>query len=90
MDQIAFVHVVLASAKPSAPHAAAIENLGEATLDQLAATAHRLASDPGSQPRPISVDRSPSVLVAMPAQVALVDRIRRLMPTGSPQAIEMA
>ena len=45
---------------------AAIENM----VDQLAAPTHRLAPDPRSQPRPVGVDGSPGVLVAMPAQVA--------------------
>jgi len=40
-------------------------------LDQLAAPAHGLASDPGFQACPVGVDRSPRRLIAMPAQTAL-------------------
>ena len=70
MDQIALVDI-LASAQPGPPHAAAIEDMGEGSLDHLAAPPHRLAPDPGFQPRPVGVDRSPGRLVAMPAQIAL-------------------
>ena len=49
MDQITFVDV-LATAQPRAAHAAAIQNMGEAALDHLAALAHGLAPDPRFQP----------------------------------------
>src|SRR5271169_448203 len=67
MDQVALVDV-LASAQPRPAHAAAIEDLGEAALDQFAASAHRLAPDPRFQPRPVGVDGFPGRLVAMPAK----------------------
>jgi hypothetical protein len=38
---------VFASAQSSAPLAAAIEDVGEGALDQLAAPAHGFAPDPG-------------------------------------------
>src|SRR5208283_2720150 len=65
VNQIAFVDV-LASAQPCATHAAAIEDMGEGPLVQFAAPAHRLATGPRFQPRPIGVDRAPRRLVAMP------------------------
>ena len=70
MDQIALVQV-FASAQPSPSHPAAIEDMGEGTLDQFAAPSHRLSPDPGFQPRPVGVDGSPGRVVAMPAQIAL-------------------
>src|SRR5208337_1045948 len=70
MDQVALVDI-LASAQPGAAHAAAIEDMGEAALDQFAAPAHRLAPDPRFQPRPIGVDCFPGHLVAMPAKIAV-------------------
>ena len=57
--------------RPGAAHAAAIEDMGEGALDQLAAPAHRLAPDIRSQPHPIGVDHFARRLVAMPTQVAL-------------------
>src|SRR6516162_10190783 len=66
MNQVALVNV-LASAQPGAAHAAAIEDMGEAALDQFAAPAHGLATDPRSQSRPVGVDRFARRLVAMPA-----------------------
>src|ERR1700755_2782461 len=62
VDQIALVDV-LASAQPGAPHAAAIEDMGEGPLDQLAAPAHRLAPDRGFQTRPGGVERSTGGIV---------------------------
>src|SRR6516162_10660166 len=45
--------------------------MGEAALDQFAAPAHGLATDPRSQPRPVGVDRFARRLVAMPAKIAI-------------------
>jgi len=45
MDQITLVDV-LASAQPCPTHAAAIEDMGEGTLDQFGSSAHGLAPDP--------------------------------------------
>ena len=70
MDQVALVEV-FPSAQPGAAHAAAIEDMGEGALDQLAAPAHGLAPDIRSQPHAIGVDRFARRLVAMPTQVAL-------------------
>src|ERR1700723_956418 len=70
MDQISLVHV-LASAQPRPSHAAAIEDMGERTLDQFAAPAHGLSPDPGFQPGAVGVDGSSGRLVAMPAEIAL-------------------
>src|ERR1700693_5569840 len=56
MDQVALVEV-LPPAQPGAAPAAAIEDMGEGALDQLAAPAHGLAPDIRSQPHAIGVDR---------------------------------
>lgn len=70
MDQITLVNI-LAPAQPCAAHAAAIQDVGKATLDHLATLAHRLASDGGSQARPIGVDGLLGSLVAVPAQISI-------------------
>src|ERR1700683_2667757 len=67
MNQVALVEV-LPPAQPGAAHAAAIEDMGEGALDQLAAPAHGLAPDIRSQPHAIGVDRFARRLVAMPTQ----------------------
>jgi hypothetical protein len=62
---------VFASAQPRPPHAAAIEDMSEGTLDEFAAPTHGLSPNPGFQPRPVGVDGSLGRLVAMPAEIAL-------------------
>ena len=78
MDQVALVEV-LPSAQPGAAHAAAIEDMSEGALDQLAAPAHGLAPDIRSQPRAIGVDRFAPRLVATPTA-----RIRRCASSTRP------
>src|SRR3546814_20056354 len=75
VDQITLVNI-LAPAQPRAAHAAAIQDVGKATLDHLTTLAHRLASDGGFQARPIGVDGILGSLVAVPAQIP----IRRCRP----------
>src|SRR3546814_14398987 len=60
-----------APAQPRAAHAAAIQDVGKATLDHLTTLAHRLASDGGFQARPIGVDGLLGSLVAVPAQISI-------------------
>src|SRR3546814_4287590 len=70
VDQITLVNI-LAPAQPRAAHAAAIQDVGKATLDHLTTLAHRLASDGGFQARPIGVDGLLGSLVAVPAQISI-------------------
>ncbi len=74
---------VLASAQPSAAHAAAIEDMGEAALGQFAAPTHRIATDPGFQPRPVGADRFLGGVIAAPAKIAVgrLGSAMRVLPT---------
>src|SRR3546814_12214892 len=77
VDQITLVNI-LAPAQPRAAHAAAIQDVGKATLDHLTTLAHRLASDGGVQARPIGVDGLLGSLVAVPAPIPIRSEERRV------------
>jgi hypothetical protein len=70
MDQVALVEV-FAPAQLSAAHAAAIEDMSEATLDQLAASAQCVMPDARFQSGAVDVDRGARRLIAVPAQKAV-------------------
>ena len=72
MDEIAFMDV-FATAQPRAAHAAAFQNMGEATFDKLAAFAHGLPADARLQPIAIPIDRLARLVVADRAHDVEVD-----------------
>ena len=67
MDQVA-VADVLATAQLGSAHAAAIEDVGEGTFDDLGAQLERRLRHPRQQPRPVVVDGAARVVVAVPAR----------------------
>jgi hypothetical protein len=70
MDQVALVEV-FAPAQLSAAHAAAIEDMSEATFDQFAASAQCVMPDTRFQSSAVDVDRGARRLIAVPAQKAV-------------------
>jgi predicted transposase YbfD/YdcC len=69
MDEVSLVDVFPAT-QPRAAHAAALQNMREAALHNLAAFAHGLLADARSQPVTVCIDRRASLVVAMPTQIA--------------------
>ena len=67
VEQVSLVHI-LSPAQPGSSHAATIEVVGKAALDDLGAQLEGLAGDPGLEPRTVVGDRVPSRLITMPRE----------------------
>ena len=81
VEQVSLVHI-LSPAQPGSSHAATIEVMGKAALDDLGAQLESLAGDPGLEPRTVVGDRAPRRLITVPARKAglLVNRLSILTP----------
>ena len=66
MNEISFMDVFTA-AQPRAAHAAALQDMGEAAFDDLAAFADGFLADARLQPITVPIDRLARLVVAMPA-----------------------
>jgi hypothetical protein len=66
MNEISFIDIFTA-AQSRAAHAAALQDVGEAAFDDLAAFAHGLFADARLQPVTIPIDRCSRGVVAMPS-----------------------
>ena len=69
VEQVSLVHI-LSPAQPGSSHAATIEVVGKAALDDLGAQLEGLAGDPGLEPRTVVGDRAPRRLITVPARKA--------------------
>ena len=66
VDQVALVNIV-APAQPGPAHAAAVEVMGEGSLDDFRPPPHRLLADRRTQAGAVCVDRRTGFVVAVPA-----------------------
>ncbi len=69
VEQVSLVHI-LSPAQPGSSHAATIEVVGKAALDDLGAQLEGLAGDPGLEPRTVVGDRAPRRLITVLARKA--------------------
>ena len=71
VKQVSLVHI-LAPAQPGPAHAAAIEAVGKAALDDLGAQLEGIAGERGLEPHAVVGDRPARRLVTAPARKALL------------------